>query len=97
MGSLYSPPASMRSTRRQPLPVVGLWDCLTSPTFRSWNLPKFFAEQSERLGPAYRFRLAGKDLVILAGAEMNQWVGRKGRLHLRASGNRKSARRCRVR
>ena len=81
--SSYSPPASVRRAGGEPLPRVGLWDCLTSASFRAGNLPKFFAEQAERHGPAYALSLPGKELVILAGAEMNQWVGRKGRLHLR--------------
>ncbi len=81
--SSYSPPARVRRAGGEPLPRVGLWDCLTSASFRAGNLPKFFAEQAERHGPAYALSLPGKELVILAGAEVNQWVGRKGRLHLR--------------
>ena len=80
--SSYSPPASLRTGRR-PLPVVNLWDGLKSPAFRARNLPKFFAEQAERVGPAYTLKLPGTRVVVLAGAEMNHWVGRKGRLHLR--------------
>ena len=79
----YTPPASVRRAGSEPLPKVGLWDCLTSASFRAGNLPKFFAEQAERHGPAYALSLPGREIVILAGAEMNHWVGRKGRLHLR--------------
>ena len=81
--SSYSPPASMGRAGSEPLPRVGLWDCLSSASFRAGNLPKFFAEQAERHGPAYALSLPGREIVILAGAEMNHWVGRKGRLHLR--------------
>ena len=81
--SSYSPPASARRAGGEPLPRVGLWDCLTSASLRAGNLPKFLAEQAERHGPAYALSLPGKELVILAGAEMNHWVGRKGRLYLR--------------
>ena len=81
--SSYTPPASVRRAGSEPLPKVGLWDCLTSASFRAGNLPKFFAEQAERHGPAYALSLPGREIVILAGAEMNHWVGRKGRLHLR--------------
>ena len=80
--SSYSPPASLHAGR-QPLPTVGLWDCLKSSTFRAGNLPKFFAEQAERLGAAFELKLPGNRFVVLAGAEVNHWVGRKGRLHLR--------------
>lgn len=81
--SSYTPPASMRRAGTQALPRIGLWDCISSPAFRAGNFAKFCAEQAERHGPAYALSVPGKELVILAGAEMNQWVGRKGRLHLR--------------
>lgn len=81
--SSYTPPASMRRAGAQALPRVGLWDCISSQAFRTGNIPKFCAEQAKRHGPAYALSLPGKELVVLAGAEMNQWVGRKGRLHLR--------------
>ncbi len=81
--SSYSPPATLRIAGRRALPTVSLWDCFSSPSFRAKNLPKFFAEQAERLGPAYTLKLPGKPYVVLAGAEMNHWIGRKGRLYLR--------------
>lgn len=81
--SSYTPPASLRSTGTRPLPKIGLMACLRSPSFRAGNLPKFFAEQAERHGPAYMLDFPTKQRVVLAGAEMNQWVGRKGRLYLR--------------
>ena len=81
--SSYTPPVSVRRAGSEPLPRVGLWDCLTSASFRAGNLPKFCAEQAERHGSAYALSLPGREIVVLAGAEMNHWVGRKGRLHLR--------------
>lgn len=81
--SSYTPPASVRRAGSEPLPNVGLWDCLTSASFRAGNLPKFCAEKAEQHGPAYALSLPGREVVVLAGAEMNHWVGRKGRLHLR--------------
>ena len=78
----YSPPTGTRAGSR-PLATVGLWECLKSATFRSGNLPKFFAEKAEQHGPAYELKLPGTRFVVLAGAEANHWVGRKGRLHLR--------------
>ena len=78
-----SPPASMRVPGAQRLPTVGLLDCLKSPSFRAKNLPKFFAEQAVRVGPAFTLKLPGKSRVVLAGTEMNHWMGRKGRLFLR--------------
>ena len=83
VGSSYSPPATLRIGGRPALPSVGLWDCLSSPSFRAKNLPKFFAEKAEQVGPVYKLKLPGKSFVVLAGAEMNHWIGRKGRLYLR--------------
>ena len=82
VGSAYSPP--LRAGGDRALPTVGLRDCLSSPSFRARNLPKFLAEQAERVGPAFTLKLPGKRLVVLAGTDMNHWVGRKGRLHLRS-------------
>ena len=81
--SSYTPPARM-VRRAQTLPVIGLWSAALSKSLRAGNLPKFFAEQAERLGPAYVLSVPGREFVILAGAEINHWIGRKGRLHLRA-------------
>ena len=83
VGSSYSPPATLRAGDVRELPTVGLWNCLSSPSFRAGNLPKFIAEQAERVGPAFTLKLPGKPLVVLAGADTNHWVGRKGRLYLR--------------
>ena len=79
----YQPPESLRSIRRRPLPDIRIWDFVRSPTLRSGNIPKFFAEEYERLGPAFRFNAFGANSIILAGGEVNRWVQRKGRLHLR--------------
>ena len=81
--SSYRPPVTVSAVRRRSIPAVGLFDMLRSRTFRSGNLPKFFAEQSERHGPVYRLKAAGKDVVVLASAELNHWTGRKGRMLLR--------------
>ena len=81
--SSYRPPESLRSIRRRPVPGMGVFDLVRSPTLRSGNIPKFFAEQYERLGPAFRFDAFGANSVILAGGDVNRWVQRKGRLYLR--------------
>ena len=80
--SSYSPPARVRAGQ-EPLPTVGLRECLASRSFRAGNLPKFFAEKADQHGSAFALKLPGTRFVVLAGAEMNHWVGRKGRLHLR--------------
>lgn len=81
--SSYRPPSSIRSVQRRPSPVVGLYGMLSSRTFRAGHFPKFLAEKSRELGPIFQIRGGGRQLVVLAGAEMNRWVSRKGRLHLR--------------
>ena len=81
--SSYTPPAGMRDAGTEPIPKVGLWECLRSPSFRAGNLPKFFAEQAEKRGPVFVLHFPGKQFVVLAGAEMNNWIGRRARLYLR--------------
>ena len=81
--SSYRPPASMRSVRRRSMPVLGLYGLLSSRTLRSGNIPKFMAETAKELGPVFRMNASGREFTVLAGVEMNRWVGRKGRLFLR--------------
>ncbi len=83
VSSSYRPPASIRSVQRPPLPVIGLYSMFSSKTFRSGNLPKFMAEKAKELGPVFRIKAGGRDMVVFAGAELNRWVGHKGRLYLR--------------
>ena len=79
----YRPPKSMRATRRRPMPKVGLWALLSSKSFRAGNLPKFIAEKNKELGPVFKLKLPGREMVVLSGVEMNHWVAKKGRLYLR--------------
>ena len=81
--SSYRPPESLRTVRRRTMPTLGLLDILRSRSFRAGNLPKFFAEQSEALGPVYQLKVGGNKIVVLASAKLNRWTGRKGRLLLR--------------
>ena len=81
--SSYRPPESMRAARRRPLPEVTLWDLISSKSFRSGNVPKFMAEKYEELGPVFRLKVPGRQLVVLAGLEANTWVSKKSRLYLR--------------
>ena len=81
--SSYRPPESLHTVRRRTMPTLGLVDILRSRSFRAGNLPKFFAEQSEALGPVYQLKFGGSKVVVLASAELNRWTGRKGRLLLR--------------
>ena len=81
--SSYLPPESMRSVTRRRMPMIGLWDLLSSKTFRSGNLPKFIAQKTRELGPVFQIKVPGRKMVVLASAELNRWVGRSGRNYLR--------------
>ena len=81
--SSYRPPASVRASRRRPMPSVGLRDILASKSFRAGNVPKWAADTSKELGPVFELRLPGRRLVVLAGVEVNRWVAKQGRHHLR--------------
>ena len=81
--SSYLPPESMRAVTRRRMPMIGLWDLLSSKTFRSGNLPKFIAQKTRELGPVFQIKVPGRKMVVLASAELNRWVGRSGRNYLR--------------
>ncbi|MCY4427266.1 MAG: cytochrome P450 [Halieaceae bacterium] len=81
--SSYRPPESMRAVKRRSMPTVGLKSMLSSKSLRSGNLPKFMAEKFEELGPVFKLNVPGKPIVALAGADINHWVGKKGRHYLR--------------
>ena len=84
VASSYRPPESLRTVRRRKMPSITLLQMLRSKTLRSGNLPKHFSELSEDLWPVYRLDVPGENnIVVLASAELNRWVGRKGRLLLR--------------
>ena len=81
--SAYRPPQALRSSRRKPIPVVRTLDVLRAKSAREKNIPKFMAEKCEELGPVFEMRAGGRQFFVLGGAEMNHWVTKKGRLHLR--------------
>ena len=82
--SSYRPPESMRAVTGRSLPVVGLRDMLYSKSFWEMNIPKFIAEKTGELGPVFKIKVPGREIVVLASAELNRWVGRSGRNCLRA-------------
>ena len=81
--SSYRPPESLRATTHRPMPEIGFWDVLSSKSFWEKNIPKFIAEKVREVGPVFKLRTPGQEILVLASAELNRWVGRGGRNHLR--------------
>ena len=81
--SSYRPPESLSAVTRRPLPEVGLRDILSSKSFWEKNIPKFIAEKTREFGPIFKLKFPGREMVVLASAKLNRWVGRSGRNHLR--------------
>lgn len=77
-----SPVTAQVAPRRNP-PRIKLWDFVSSRAVWSGNLPLFFAEQHEKLGPISRLVAPGTNLYVLSGAKLNAMVHRRGRLFLR--------------
>ena len=80
-----SDPASTQPARpkRLPVPKVKLSSYLKSKHLRKKDLCRFLSEMHEEYGPVFRLGLLGEGSVVLAGADMNQWAARRGRLYLR--------------
>lgn len=81
--SSYRPPERLRVVTGRTLPVVGLWDTLSSKAAREMNMPKFIAEKAGQVGPVFKLKMPGREMVVLASATLNKWVGKGGRNHLR--------------
>ena len=81
--SAYRPPQSMRASPRKPVPKIGARDVLRSKHLRKLDFPRFFADMYRKHGPVCRIGAGGRDFYVIAGTEVNQWVNKKGRLHLR--------------
>ena len=80
-----SDPASSQPTgpKRLPVPKIKLSSYLKSKSLRKKDLVRFLSEMHEEYGPVFRLGLCENGSVVLAGADMNQWVARRGRLYLR--------------
>ena len=74
-----------QSARSKPIPVIKLRKLLRNKHLRSGNLPALFAELHEEYGPVCELRPPFKEnMLLLSGPEINHWVHRNGRMHLRA-------------
>ena len=66
------------------IPTVPFSKILRHRHVRDGNLPALFAGLAEEYGPAFKIRVPfSKPLIFLAGARVNRWIHRNGRLYLR--------------
>ena len=80
-----SRPSLRRSRLSRRIPGVSLLELLRARNLRTGNLPALFAELAEQHGPVFELRPPfSKPLLFLAGAQVNHWANRHGRMYLRA-------------
>ena len=77
----FLPPSRLR----RDIPRVPLRRVLLNRHLRSGNIPALLADLSEEYGPVFQLRPPfAEPMTFLAGTEMNRWVHRNGRTHLRS-------------
>lgn len=79
-------PKTRRVLQPRPIPKLGYLDILREPAFRAGNIPRGMHGIYQRHGPVVQppFRIRGMPAVALMGAEVNEWVNRRGRFYLRS-------------
>ena len=79
-------PKTRRVVRTKPIPRLGYLDMLLQRDFLSGNISKAMYGIYRKHGPVVRmpFRIRGKPVVSLMGADVNHWVNRHGRFYLRS-------------
>ena len=78
-------PLLRRSALTREIPTVSLRKAVFNPHLRQGNFPAFFADLAEEYGPVFQLRPPfAKPMIFLAGVETNNWVHKRGRMHLRA-------------
>ena len=76
---------SLASRPAQPIPKLRWLPMLRKESLREGNSAKFFADIYRDYGPVVEARFPfGRRVVILVGNAVNEWVNRRGRLHLRS-------------
>ena len=80
-------PTGRPSALSRRIPRVPLHRLLLNPHARTGHLPALFADLAKEYGPVFQIKLpAAKPKTFLAGASVNRWVHKSGRIHLRAGG-----------
>ena len=78
-------PLLRRSALSKKIPTVSLRKMLFNSHLRKGNIPALFTDLAEEYGPVFQIRPPfSEPMTVLAGAETNQWVHRRGRMYLRA-------------
>ena len=78
-------PGLRRSSLAKKVPQVRLHRLLLSPHLRTRNIPALFAGLAKEYGPVFTLRPAiGPPLTFAAGPEVNRWVQRNARIHMRS-------------
>ena len=83
--TIARPPLPSFTTKK--IPRLPLRKLLFHPHVRSGNIPALFADLAKQYGPVFELRppFSKESYFFLAGAEVNQWVQKHGRLFLRAT------------
>ena len=77
-------PLLRHSALTKKMPVVPLRKVLFNPQFRKGNLPALFVDLAQEYGPVFQLRPPFQEpLIFLAGASINRWIHRNGRMYLR--------------
>ncbi len=76
---------SRAAAMTRPIPRVKLLRMIARKSLRQGNLARLVAELHEEYGSVFAIRppFVKRGLTVLAGADANIWVNRKGRFHLR--------------
>jgi len=76
--------AAMPQSGAKRIPAVKGLPLLGSALAANRDLPRFLAEQYQKLGPVFRIRLWRREMIVLAGREANHFVHKQGKLYLRS-------------
>ena len=77
-------PILQRSALTKKIPVVPFRKVLFNQHARDGNLPALFAELAREFGSVFEIRPPFSErMICLAGVAVNQWVNKRGRMHLR--------------
>jgi cytochrome P450 len=76
----------LRSFLSKEIPRLPLRKLLFNRHLRAGNLPALFADLARQFGPVFELRppFSKQSYIILAGAKVNRWVQKQGRLSLRS-------------